>query len=123
MTPGDGVGFAILEVPISREELTWFVDHAADEEPDKEPDKEADEEPDEEPEGKQEDVEDVKDVDVCESIAVVLLAKIDAEKSQSSGMLLPSSSSKASGARVHARPGVSLSRVLLFVADTVFVSM
>jgi hypothetical protein len=65
----------------------------------------------------------MNDVEVHEPIAVVLLAKIDDEESQSAGMLLPSSSSKESGARVHAGPGVSLLRVLLFVFDTVFVSM
>jgi hypothetical protein len=83
--PGDCVGFGRVEVPIWKEELICFVDDTADEEPDAE----SEEEPD--------DVEDMNDAEVRESIAVVLLAKIDDEESQSAGMLLPSSSSKESG--------------------------
>ena len=40
--------------------------------------------------------------------SVMLPAKLDELASQSTGMLLPSSSSSESGARVHAGPGVSL---------------
>jgi hypothetical protein len=111
MGPGDCVGFGRVEVPIWREEVTCFVDDAADEEPDEEAEEEAD------------DLGDVNDVEVCELIAVVLLAKIDDEESQSAGILLPSSSSSESGARVHAGPVLLLLKVLLWVFDTVVVSM
>jgi hypothetical protein len=53
---------------------------------------------------------------------VVLLAKVMEEGSQPTGMLLPSSSSSESGARVQAGPGVSLLNVLLSVTDVVVVS-
>jgi hypothetical protein len=67
------------------------------------------------------DVESV--VDVGEEIAVVLLAKMLEDKSQSRGMLFPSSSSSESGARVHAGPEVSLLllKELLTVSEAVVV--
>jgi hypothetical protein len=52
---------------------------------------------------------------------VVLLAKVVDEESQSTGILLPSSSSRESGARVHAGPDVSMLRELLSVTVVVFV--
>jgi hypothetical protein len=65
------------------------------------------------------DVDDADDVELAVDATVVLLAKIEEEDSQSSGMLLPSSSSRESGARVQAGPGVSLLRELLEVLETV----
>jgi hypothetical protein len=66
------------------------------------------------------DVDDAnEDVELAVDAIVVLLAKIEEEDSQSSGMLFPSSSSRESGARVQAGPGVSLLRELLEVLETV----
>jgi hypothetical protein len=61
------------------------------------------------------------EVEASEDTTVVLLAKMDEEDSQSSGILLPSSSSRESGARVQAGRGVSLLKELLLVTDAVVV--
>jgi hypothetical protein len=60
-------------------------------------------------------------VEVGEDTAVVLLAKVIDEESQSTNMLFPSSSSSERGARVQAGPGVSLLSELLLVTDVVSV--
>jgi hypothetical protein len=60
-------------------------------------------------------------VEVGDAITVVLLPNRVEEDSQSRGMLLPSSSSNESGARVQAGPGVSLLKELLLVAEVVVV--
>jgi hypothetical protein len=59
--------------------------------------------------------------DILEDILVMLLAKLVEERFQSTGMLLPSSSSSDSGARVQAGPGVLLLDELLRVTDLVCV--
>jgi hypothetical protein len=62
-----------------------------------------------------------EDMEVCEAKSVVLLPNIDEDELQSTGMLLPSSSSRDSGARVQAGPGVSLLIEFLLVTFVVVV--
>jgi hypothetical protein len=69
----------------------------------------------------EDEVDDDLEVELAVDTTVVLLAKMDEDESQSSGMLLPSSSSRESGARVQAGPGVELLRELLEVFETVVV--
>lgn len=65
------------------------------------------------------------DLNMRDEKSVMLAPKLEVIESQSTGMLLPSSSSSESGARVHAGPGVSLEMLkeLLLVIEAVFVDL